>query len=245
MRPPEKKFRIYGVKEVQSLNEWRLLTRNHGNEERSAYLTGKSWFHAGDTFPTCVAESLQRSGMNPTNFRLQFSVAEHLTVLDTLVAPSRTDLMVYSQLDRTEKAVFAVEAKVTESFDDEICRWIRGAAKTTPDPLRLPIKSGRQSRLDFLNRLLDLDVDANSHLHYQLFHRTTCALLEARNIVASSAFMLVQSFCSCQENWNAYVAFANEMGFGQIEENSFTEAKTLTRFPNISLRLGWVNDPMH
>jgi hypothetical protein len=54
--------------------------------------------------------------------------------------------------------------------------------------------------------------------------------------------MLVQSFCKCPENWDAYVAFAKEMGFGQIEEDSFTEAKQRPAFPDIDLRLGWIYD---
>jgi hypothetical protein len=203
---------------------------------------GKSWLEAGKTFPAPVAAGLQKSSIDSTELLLQFAVAEHLTVLDTLRAPSRTDLMVYCCQRKTEKAVFAVEGKMTEPFDDEILRWIRNAPKPCREPLSLPIKYGRKARLDFLNRLLDLNVGTDSALRYQLLHRTACALLEARNIFASTAVMLVQAFCKCPDNWDAYVAFAKEMEFGQIEENSFTEVKQLPAFPDIDLRLGWVYD---
>jgi hypothetical protein len=143
-------------------------------------------------------------------------VAEHLTPLDTLAAPSRTDLMVFCQVN-TEKAVFAIEGKVNETFDDEICRWIRDARKADPVFLGLPINPRKKARLEFLNQLLDLNVGTESDLYYQLFHRTACALLEARSIYASTAFM-------------------------HIVGDSFTEAKYLTKFTGIGLRLGWVYD---
>jgi hypothetical protein len=168
-------------------------------------------------------------------------VAEHLTPLDTLAAPSRTDLMVFCQVN-TEKAVFAIEGKVNETFDDEICRWIRDARKADPVFLGLPINPRKKARLEFLNQLLDLNVGTESDLYYQLFHRTACALLEARSIYASTAFMVVQSFLRCEENWNAYQAFAAAMGFMHIVGDSFTEAKYLTKFTGIGLRLGWVYD---
>jgi len=242
MREKSKRFTIYGVKEVHSLDEWSKLTPNHINQKRSSYLMGKSWLEAGEAFPTSVAAALQKSTIDSTELLLRFAVAERLTVLDTLRAPSRTDMMVYCCLRKTEKAVFAVEGKATEPFDDEILRWIRDAPRTCRDPLSLPIKRGRKARLDFLNRLLGLNVGTDSALHYQLLHRTACALLEAKSICASTAFMLVQSFCKCPENWDAYVAFAKEMGFGQIEEDSFTEAKQRPAFPDIDLRLGWIYD---
>src|SRR5208282_4172786 len=127
---------------------------------------GKSWLEAGERFPASVAGGLQKSTIDSTGLLLQFAVAEHLTVLDTLRAPSRTDLMVYCSLRRTEKVVFAVEGKATEPFDDEILRWIRDAPKKCQDPLSLPIKRGRKARLDFLNRLLGLNVGMDSALHY-------------------------------------------------------------------------------
>jgi hypothetical protein len=119
---------------------------------------------------------------------------------------------------------------------------IRNAPRNSDDPISLPIQQGRKARLDFLNRSLDLSVGTDSALHYQLFHRTASALLEAKSICASTAFMLVQSFCKCPANWDAYVAFAKEMGFGQIEEDSFKEPKRLPAFADIDLRLGWVYD---
>ena len=84
MLEKSKKFTIYGVKEVHSLDEWSKLTPNHSNQRRSAYLVGKSWLEAGEAFPTSVAAALQKSTIDSTELLLRFAVAEHLTVLDTL-----------------------------------------------------------------------------------------------------------------------------------------------------------------
>jgi len=55
------------------------------------------------------------------------AVAEHITILDTLYALSRTELMVYCNVGRQAKLVIAVEGKCDEGFDEPICYWIRNA----------------------------------------------------------------------------------------------------------------------
>ena len=48
-------MKIYGLKEIQSLkNDWRVITSNHSNEQRSAYLIGKRWLNSSPPFPVAL-----------------------------------------------------------------------------------------------------------------------------------------------------------------------------------------------
>jgi hypothetical protein len=235
---------IFGISTVTSLDGWKSISRNHENENRSAYLVGQRWLGSKGEFPPAI-KSLMTASMG--SLRLAFSVAEHITVLDTLVAPSRTDLMVYCGDGKSAKSVIAIEGKFTEGFAERIVYWIRDEKEargtlSRQDLLSLEIKVGRQRRLQWLCNLLDLSFDDQSEIRYQLLHRTVCALLEAKHIGANSAIMLVQAFADCPENWDDYAEFAEKMGFTSIAPNSISEAKVLSAFPGISLHLGWAYD---
>jgi hypothetical protein len=155
--------------------------------------------------------------------------------------------MVYRQDGNDGKAVVALEGKVNETFDERIVYWIRDERQSRKgqnlgDLFAVQIKPGRQRRLEWLCNHLDLSLDDQSMLRYQLLHRTVDALLEAKHIGGHLAIMLVQAFAECSENWNDYAEFATQMGFGSIAPNSISEAKALPAFPGISLHLGWVYD---
>jgi hypothetical protein len=235
---------IFGISTVTSLDGWKSITRNHENENRSAYLVGQRWLGSSGDFPPAI-KSLMMASMR--SLRPAFSVAEHITVLDTLTAPSRTDLMIYCRDGRSGKAVIALEGKVTETFDERIVYWIRDqresrSARSRQDLLRLEINEGKQRRLKWLCNHLDVSLDDQSVIRYQLLHRTVDALLEAKHIGAHLAIMLVQAFAECPDNWNDYAEFAGQMGFTSIAPNSISEAKVLSAFPGISLHLGWAYD---
>lgn len=238
---------VFGVKSITSLDDWKLITKNHENESRSAYLVGQQWLGASGKFPSAVHKVI--STLSPIQLRPSFSVAEHITVLDTLISPSRTDLMVYCQEGKSGTAVIAVEGKVTESFDEPIRFWIRDKRQSRQlqsleDLKPFAINPGKQQRLNWLCERLELSLDKQSEIRYQLLHRTVAALLEARHIGANTAIMLVQSFAECSENWNDYLKFSTEMGFNPTQPNSITESKVLPRFPGIAVRLGWVDDSL-
>lgn len=236
---------IFGVSTVTSLDGWKSITKNHKNENRSAYLVGQRWLESSGDFPPAIKRAMTPldtlRGLRPV-----FSVAEHITVLDTLTAPSRTDLMVYCQDGKCGKAVVAVEGKVDEAFDERIVYWIRDERhrnrQNLEELLTLKINKGKQRRLKWLCHHLNLSLDDQSMIRYQLLHRTADALLEAKHVGARLAIMLVQSFTECSENWNDYAEFATLMGFSSIASNSISEAKALPEFPEIRLHLGWVYD---
>ena len=235
---------VFGVTAVTSLDGWRSITKNHENETRSAYLVGQRWLGSSGDFPPAIKRLMTDSMLS---LRPAFSVAEHITVLDTFVAPSRTDLMVYCRDGKNGRAVIALEGKVTEAFDEQIVYWIRDSRQTRsrqnlPDLLALQINQGKKRRLKWLSNHLGLSLDDQSVIRYQLLHRTVDALLEAKHIGANLAIMLVQAFAECSENWNDYAEFAKLMGFNSIAPDSISEPKVLPAFPGISLHLGWAYD---
>lgn len=241
-----KQYELAAVSTVSSLDGWKSITKNHQNEARSAYLVGQRWFGSSGDFPPAIKRVMATSA-SMRSLRVAFSIAEHITVLDTLNGPSRTDLMVYCHDGRTGKTVIALEGKVTEAFDEQIVYWIRGLKRTSKGPtledlFALPLKEGRTLRLKWLCNHLGLSLDDHSLIRYQLLHRTVDALLEAKHVGAGKAIMLVQAFAECAENWNAYAEFARQMGFTSIAPNSLSEAKILPAFPEICLHLGWAYD---
>lgn len=225
----------FATSTITSLNDWKSISKNHENESRSAYLVGQRWLGASGDFPPAIKTLLKGS---MANIRPVFSIAEHISVLDTLTAPSRTDLMIYCRDGRYGKAVIAIEGKVDEKFDKRISDWIRNGQ----DPITVQISEGKKRRLQWLCKHLDLPFDDQSRIRYQLLHRTVAALQEAKHVGAAVAIMLVQSFGECAENWADFAAFGEAMGFTSIAPNSISEPKLVSAFPGIRLHLGWADD---
>src|SRR6266571_2495499 len=83
---------FYGVNKIGSISEWqRIIPAEHWVPGRSAYELAHHW-HGCDGFPSRVAAALQ-----PAFPRLipDYGMVEMPVFLDTLKAPSRTDIMLY------------------------------------------------------------------------------------------------------------------------------------------------------
>jgi len=90
---------------------------------------------------------------------------------------------------KTKTIAVAVEGKVDESFGPTIKDWY-----VEPSP-------GKQQRLKFLCDRIDVTFKpTDDHLHYQLFHRTASAVLEAERFKTDEAAMIVHSFSS-ENKW--------------------------------------------
>ncbi len=84
---------------------------------------------------------------------------------------------------------------------------------------------------------LGLNKDSIQGIRYQLLHRTTSALLEARRFNASTALLLVHSFSQKNDGFHDYSRFAKHLGLMTAQLNTVHFAKQID---NIDLYLAWV-----
>lgn len=115
--------------------------------------------------------------------------------LDNQKAPSQNDLFVLGKADR-DLVVIMVEGKVEEPFGELVKDWLEQAS------------DGKRKRLAFLRETLQLEDSVNlDSIRYQLLHRTASALLEAMNLNAKRAIMLVHSFSPASAWLEDYLNF--------------------------------------
>jgi hypothetical protein len=231
----------HGIVNVKSFeHDWQRLSANHRVENRSAYLLGQRWLAEPGSFPPKMRTVLEGSKGLKVALTPAFAVAEHIAVLDTLSAPSRTDLMVYCK-KKGGTAVVGIEAKCDEPFDKRVAWWIRDADPHS-DYWDFPVRNSRARRLRFLADLLGREIHHDSMLRYQLLHRTVAILLEARRIQASTAVAVIYAFSESKENWADYREFAEQVGFGCPEPDSISSGMYLPAFPEVDLHLAWIYD---
>jgi hypothetical protein len=159
---------------------WRVLLGDpvkHWREGYSARCTAESW-ELADGLPKEIAAALQNAGLSELELLLAFP--EWKTPLPARGGDSQTDIMA---MVKTDQGVFmvGVEAKVAESFDKTVERWLHNAS------------DGKRKRLEYLKSMLGLEGDIG-HLRYQLLHRTVAAMIEADRFGCAGAAMIVQSF---------------------------------------------------
>ncbi|WP_409363642.1 DUF6946 family protein [Bradyrhizobium sp. AUGA SZCCT0431] len=112
-----------------------------------------------------------------------------------------------------------MEGKVNESFGPTIREWY-----VDPSP-------GKQQRLAFLCDLVGVQCPPPGDAHYQLFHRTASAVIEAERFKTDDAAMVVHSF-SPENKWlDAYAAFLNLFGLaarpGQLVSTELPDGRPL------------------
>jgi hypothetical protein len=91
---------------------------------------------------------------------------------------------------------------------------------------------GKQKRLEFLCGKIGVTFPPPGDLHYQLFHRTASAVLEAERFKTDEAAMIVHSF-SVEDKWlDAYAAFPGLFGLaaspGQLVGKPLPSGRTLS-----------------
>nr|WP_157158495.1 hypothetical protein [Bradyrhizobium sp. WSM1253] len=112
---------------------------------------------------------------------LLIAIPEHKVSLRDNGRESQTDVFALIKSNNRTIAV-AVEGKVNESFGPTIKDWY-------VDP-----SARKQQRLAFLCDLIDVACPPPDDLHYQLFHRTASAVLEAARFKTDDAAMIIHSF---------------------------------------------------
>jgi hypothetical protein len=149
---------------------------------------------------------------------LLIAIPEHKVSLRDAGRDSQTDVFALVKSKGRTIAV-AVEGKVNESFGPTIKDWY-----VDPSP-------GKQQRLAFLCDRIGVPHPPPDHLHYQLFHRTASAILEAERFKTDDAAMIVHSF-SLENKWlDAYAAFLGLFGLtanpGQLVGKTLPSGRTV------------------
>lgn len=199
----------YGMIRLESPDDWNRVI-DKWKPGHSAFELAHKW-QVARGFPENV-----KAVLKTTNEALlarlipELCIVEQPVWLDTLKAPSMTDIMVYCRNDFGERVVMAVEGKALEHFDRPVANWVRNMPEGKPATGQ-PVDS-RLDRLAFLSEVLRLKVDGNSTLRYQLLHRSASAILKAEEIGAVAAVMLVHSFADEDTNTKDYEAFLLSMG---------------------------------
>jgi hypothetical protein len=149
---------------------------------------------------------------------LLIAMPEHKVSLRDAGRESQTDVFALIKSNHRTIAV-AVEGKVNESFGPIIRDWY------------MDLSPRKQQRLAFLCDLIGVKCPPPDNLHYQLFHRTASAILEAERFKTDDAAMIVHSF-SLENKWfDAYAAFLSLFGLaaqpGQLVSKRLPDGRTL------------------
>ena len=121
-----------------------------------------------------------------------------------------------------------VEAKPEKTLSTIVEDWLRSNDHGT----------NRKFRLEGLCDILSLGIDDVSSLSYQLLHRTAAALIEADQLPASIAAMLVVSSGPKQKWFEAYSKFGSAMGV-PVGSRQFVDVGMRH---GSRLLLGWLDD---
>jgi hypothetical protein len=148
---------------------------------------------------------------------LLIAIPEHKVSLRDAGRESQTDVFALVKSNNRTIAV-AVEGKVNESFGPIIRDWY---ADRSP---------GKQRRLAFLCDLIGVKCPPPDDLHYQLFHRTASAVIEAERFKTDDAAMIVHSFSPENKWFDAYAAFLGLFGLaaqpGQLLSKKLPDGRT-------------------
>lgn len=231
-------MQFFGIQKLERAEDWRpIVSDKNFQKGYSGYELAYSW-QAAREFPSKVASVFNQADfLLLTGIRCEYGIVEKPVFLDTLIAPSWTDVMVYCKNASGDSVIVAVEGKCRESFGPIIQDWIRakGEPDEGPDP-----KPSRLQRLSYLGDQLGITIPPTSQLRYQLVHRTVSAVKECNLHSAAATVVLVHSFDDkFKDNWDDYCKFTMAVGL-------ISPAKDLIQGP-VSLRgvqvfFAWVSD---
>jgi hypothetical protein len=178
----------------------------------SARTIAHCWEEAGGLLPPEIA------ALFGDDAELLIAMPEHKVWLGDIGRPSQTD--VFALVKSKNKAIaVAVEGKVNESFGPTIRDWY-----LDPSP-------GKEKRLQRLCDLIDVPFPPPDELHYQLFHRTASAVLEAERFKTDDAAMIVHSFSPEKKWFDAYAPFLGLLGLtasqGELVSKRLSSGRTL------------------
>ncbi|MBR0792155.1 hypothetical protein JQ631_23980 [Bradyrhizobium manausense] len=193
---------------------WQALLADpvkHWRTGYSARTLAQCW-EAADGLPAEVA------ALFGSDAELLIAIPEHKVSLRDAGRESQTDIFALIKADNRTIAT-AVEGKVNETFGPLIKDWF-----AEPSP-------GKQQRLKFLCDLIGVRCPPPDNLHYQLFHRTASAILEAERFKTDDAAMIVHSFSPENKWFDAYAAFVQLFGIiarpGELAGKPMRDGRTM------------------
>lgn len=192
----------------------------------SARTLAMAW-HAQNGFPQEIESIFKQAEFVP------FQDIKPLLILPEYKVPlvgqgkdSQNDLFVLAKADDGKLVSITVEGKVEESFGSTIKKWMQtGKSDGT----------NKQIRLSALQKELGLKTIPDM-IYYQLVHRCTSAVIEAKRFNAPYAVMLVHSF-SRQGSWfDEYAQFV-----GLYDQQAVKDKLVhLASLGSVELFSGWV-----
>lgn len=193
---------------------WQALLADPDKHWRTGYSarTLAHCWEAADGLPPEIA------ALFGPDTELLIAIPEHKVSLRDAGRESQTDVFALVKSNNRTIAV-AVEGKVNESFGPTIKDWY-------VDP-----SLGKQQRLAFLCGLIGVKCPPPDHVHYQLFHRTASAVIEAEGFKTDDAAMIVHSFSPDNKWLDAYAAFLGLFGLngnpGELVSKRLPSGRTL------------------
>ena len=210
---------------IDDPEEWRQLLAKpdrHWKTGYSAKALAYCWQEA-EGFPSEVSQMFLSSGIDVfRDIEILLAFPEYKVPLPGGLRASQSDIFLLAK-GNGQLISIVVEGKVSEPFGDPIAEW-----KAQPG-------NGKETRLNYLCDLLELDIDRVDHVRYQLLHRTASALIEAKRFNAPNALMLVHSFSRGNEwieDYQQFLALFRARG----GVNSLVFAKNID---GVNLYFGW------
>ncbi len=211
---------------INSPEEWRQFLAKPDKHWRTGYSAkalAYCWQEAGD-FPQSVRKVFKDSSVELFHdIKLLLAFPEYKVPLPGGRRASQSDIFVLAK-GSGQLISITVEGKVHEPFGETIGEW------------RDEGNRGKEIRLDYLCRLLDLDKEKVNNIRYQLLHRTASAVVEAGRFNAPNALMLVHSFSETNEWFDDYSQFLALFGVkGEIDSLVFAR-----NLDGINLYFAWI-----
>lgn len=217
--------RVYVQSEgVESWKERLADPEKHWKKGYSARTTAYCW-ESSDCYPKEIKSLLNDCGV--TEAKPLLIIPEYKVPLPHGNRASQNDVFALSRINaESGLAVVMVEAKVSESFDKTIDKWLDG--------------DGKAKRLNYLIEKLEInaEIDDLNDYYYQLFHRTVSSIITAEEFCAKKAIMIVHSFSQESMWFNEFKQFAQLLNSEiTAEVNKVYKVKTLQS--GIELYVGW------
>ena len=210
----------------QFLGENSLQTLRNSGKGYSAYALANCWEEA-NSLPFCVEKVFIESKLPLFNkVEVLYGFPEYKVSLPGGSASSQNDLYVLAKANN-ELITIMVEGKVLEPFGETIESWLGDSPS-----------NGKRTRLEYLLNQLGLDEESVLNQRYQLMHRAASALLEARNVNANNALMLVHSFSEKGKWFEDYEKFVKLFSLFP-KKNGIVGPVQLN---GINLYFGWVTE---
>jgi len=211
---------------TNNLELWKSLLADPEKQWKagySAYELAHAWMQT-EGVPRSILAAFANTDFE--GIKILYAFPEHQVYLNNNKAPSQNDLFVLGKVNQ-DLVVVMVEGKVEEPFGDLVKDWLNQASE------------GKKERLEFLKHKLQLSRFVSiDDIRYQLLHRAVSALIEAENLNAKRAIMLVHSFSQANSWFDDYSRFVSLFGL-EAQRDGLSNSVLIN---GINLSFGWVSD---